>query len=64
MSEREKYHVLMLIYGIQRKDGVDEAICSEGVETVMEKGRVGTVGRGESGADGESGTDVCVHCRT
>lgn len=54
----------MLIYGIQRKDGVDEAICSEGVETVMEKGRVGTVGRGESGADGESGTDVCVHCRT
>ena len=51
----------MLIYGIQRKDGVDEAICSEGVETVMEKGRVGTAREGEHEMNREART--AVHTR-
>ena len=51
-SEREKYRALMLIYGISRKTGIDEAICSEGVETQRMdlwarwgKGRVGRTER-------------------
>ena len=53
-SEREKYHVLMLIDGISRNEEVETQRMDCG----------GTVGKGESGADGESGTDMCVHCHT
>ena len=48
-KEKNKYHILMHIYGIQ-KDGTDEPICRAAVETEtlwpqLEKERMGRIGR-------------------
>ena len=42
-SEKEKYSILTHKYAIQ-KDGIDEPVCREGVETDVENGLVDTVG--------------------
>ena len=35
-KEKNKYHILMHIYGIQKKNGTDEPICRAGTDTDIE----------------------------
>ena len=32
-KEKNKYHILMYMYGIQKKNGTDEPICRVGTDT-------------------------------
>ena len=46
------------IYTNSEKNGGDEGVCREGIET--QSGRVDTIGEGDGGASWESGVDVCT----
>ena len=48
--EKNKYHILKHIYGIQ-KDGTDEPICRAAVEAQTENRLVDTLRGGESGTN-------------
>ena len=51
-KEKNKYHILMHIYGIQKKkkNGTDEPICRAGTDTDIEN-RPGDTGQGRRGWD-------------
>ena len=49
-KEKNKYHILVHIYGIQ-KNGTDEPICRAGIETDIENRLMDTAGAGKGGMD-------------
>ena len=57
MKSEKQYHILTHIYAIW-KDGTDEPICRQGMETQEENGLEDTAGEGASGTNGESSTNI------
>ena len=61
-KEKDKYHILMHIYGIQ-KDGTDKPICRAAMEKHIQRTDLWTLGEGKRGEmQGESNMETELSC--